>query len=41
MSTRPDGAREAVKPGAGPQVLRDALALVLDRAADSAHIAAA
>jgi len=31
---------EAVKPGAGAQVLADALAQVLDRPADSAHIAA-
>ena len=31
---------EAVKPGAGVQVMADALALVLDRAGDLAHIAA-
>jgi tRNA-dihydrouridine synthase A len=34
-------ATEAVKPGAGAQVLRDAFTLVLDRRGDLAHIAAA
>jgi tRNA-dihydrouridine synthase A len=34
-------ATEGVKPGAGPQVLRDALALVLDSGLVSAHTAAA
>jgi tRNA-dihydrouridine synthase A len=33
-------ATAAVKPGAGAEVLRQALDMVLDRAADSAHIAA-
>jgi tRNA-dihydrouridine synthase A len=31
---------EAVKPGAGAQVMADALALIVDRPADMAHIAA-
>jgi tRNA-dihydrouridine synthase A len=34
-------ATEAVKPGAGPEVLRDALARVLDKTAEFAHTAAA
>jgi tRNA-dihydrouridine synthase A len=33
-------ATEAVKPGAGAAVMADALALVLDRGANLAHIAA-
>ena len=33
-------ATEAVKPGANASVMADALALVLDRQADLAHIAA-
>ena len=34
-------ATQAVKPGAGPEVLAEAVAMILDRAEDSAQTAAA